>query len=158
MTGNTIVQYRAAIGIYYCNSRGVLKVEVLTLFNVIYLFLFFLMFCKKGLKHLNIKKTLVENITYLHFWFQVLYLIHMISGDIELNPSATEGQIHTLDIFHLNIRSIRHKIQSLETFVWDFDILCFTETHLDSNVSDNDILLSGYYTTHTEEVFSFMFL
>lgn len=90
MTGNTIVQYRAAIGIYYCNSRGVLKAEVLTLFNVIYLFLFFLMCCKKGLKHLNIKKTLVENITYLHFWFQVLYLIHMISGDIELNPGPTD--------------------------------------------------------------------
>lgn len=70
----------------------------------------------------------------------------MNSGDIELNPGPTEGQMHTLDIFHLNIRSIRHKIQSLETFVWDFDILCFTETHLDSNVSDNDILLTGYDT------------
>lgn len=146
MTGNTIVQYRAAIGIYYCKSRGVLKSKMFTLFNVMYLFLFFLTCCKKSLKHLHINKTFVENITYLHFWFQVLFLQHMISGDIEANPGPTDGQIHTLDIFHLNIRSIRHKIQSLETFVSDFDILCFTETHLDSKVCDSDILLYGYGT------------
>lgn len=70
----------------------------------------------------------------------------MISGGLEVNPGPTEGQIHTLDIFHLNIRSICHKIQCLETFVSDFNILCFTKTHLDSNVCDNDILLNGYDT------------
>lgn len=79
----------------------------------------------------------------------------MISGDIELNPGPTDGQIDTLDIFHLYfiyfisihcIRSIRHKIQSLENFVSDFDILCFTETQLDCNVCDNEILLNGYDT------------
>lgn len=75
--------------------------------------------------------------------FFSFFLLRMISADIEFNPGPTEGQIHTLDIFHLNIR---HKIQSLETFVSDFDILCFTETHLDSNACDNDILLDGYDT------------
>lgn len=43
----------------------------------------------------------------------------MISGDIEVNPGPADGQIHTLDI---NIRSIRHKLQSLETFVSDFEL------------------------------------
>lgn len=40
----------------------------------------------------------------------------------------------SLDILHLNIRSIRNKIDSLMYLVHDFDILCFTETHLDINV------------------------
>lgn len=46
----------------------------------------------------------------------------MISGDIEVNPGPADGQIHTLDIFHLNIRRIRHKVQSLGTFVSDFEL------------------------------------
>lgn len=70
----------------------------------------------------------------------------MISGDIEVNPGPADGQIHTLDIFHLNIRSIRH-ITKFRNFCLRFWIICFTETHLDSNVCDSDILLDGYDTT-----------
>lgn len=73
-------------------------------------------------------------------------MLHLTSGDIEVNSGPTEGKIHTLDIFHLNIRSIRHKIQSLKTFVSEFDILSLAKTHLDTNVCDNDILLNGYDT------------
>lgn len=78
---------------------------MLTLLNVKYLSLFVQMCCKKGLKHLHINKTLVENITHLHSFF---FLLRILSGDIEFNPGPTESQIHTLDIFHFNIR---HKIQ-----------------------------------------------
>ena len=55
-------------------------------------------------------------------------------------------QIASFDIIHLNVRSIRNKIDSLNAIVSDFDIACFTETHLDHKISDNDILLDGFDT------------
>lgn len=63
-------------------------------------------------------------------------------GDIEPNP----GPVHTLDVLHLNVRSIRNKIQNLLYLAPDFDILCFTKFHLDSNVLDRDITIDGFGT------------
>ena len=57
---------------------------------------------------------------------------------------------------HLNIRSIRHKINFiLDNFTdidilcfseTDIDILCFSETHLDFNVSTESLRLSNSYS------------
>ena len=65
------------------------------------------------------------------------------SGDIELNPGPP------LDIFskiiHLNICSLRNKILDLEVELSsDCDILCLTETRIDNNFNDNDILIPGF--------------
>ena len=48
-------------------------------------------------------------------------------GDIETNQGP-KTEIF-LDIIHLNIRSIRNKVDLLMYLVQDSDILCFTETH-----------------------------
>jgi exonuclease III len=47
-------------------------------------------------------------------------------------------------IGHINIRSIRNKIDHLKVFLHlnDFDILCVTETHLNDN--DNNINIEGF--------------
>ena len=63
--------------------------------------------------------------------------ILLLSGDVEVNPGPTFENV--LDIIYLNIRSIRNK--RLFTFTHDFDIACFTETHLDNSFSDDDITL-----------------
>lgn len=69
-------------------------------------------------------------------------LVLILSGDIEINPGPTYESV--VDIIHLNVRRIRNKIDSLNAIVSDFDIACFTETHLDHNISNNDILLDGF--------------
>ena len=48
-------------------------------------------------------------------------------GDIETNQGPKTENF--LDIIHLNIRSIRNKVDLLLYLVQDSDILCFTETH-----------------------------
>ena len=49
------------------------------------------------------------------------------AGDIETN-SGPENR-YDLSIVHLNIRSIRNKIEYITDNLLDFNILCFTETH-----------------------------
>lgn len=69
----------------------------------------------------------------------------LLCGDIEVNPGPIT--INVLDILHLNIRSIRSKVANLNTIVHDFDILCFTETRLDCNVTNESLMLDGFNLT-----------
>ena len=46
---------------------------------------------------------------------------------------------------HLNIRSIRHKLDLITDYLTDMKILCFSETHLDINVPTESLLLSNTY-------------
>ena len=47
-------------------------------------------------------------------------------------------------VIHLNIRSIRNKIEDLYTIVHEIDIVCFSETHLDNNGTNEQINLEGF--------------
>lgn len=59
---------------------------------------------------------------------------------------------NVLDIVHLNIRSIRHKIAHLNTLVDYFNMLCFTtETHLDDTVSNDCLSLDGFDTIYRKD-------
>lgn len=75
--GNSIEQYRAAIGIYHYKNRGNLKVELFAFFSVNHFLFFLLICCKKSLKPLHISKSFTENFPYLKFWFQILVLLHI---------------------------------------------------------------------------------
>ncbi len=65
-------------------------------------------------------------------YYNYLFTIILQSGDIETNPGPNTNDLSCLSLVHQNIRSIRHKIEYIEDNVLDFDILCFTETHLTS--------------------------
>lgn len=71
-----------------------------------------------------------------------MFFILLLSGDIETNPGPSVEK--SLDLLHLNIRSIRNKIDSLMYLVHDFYILCFTETYLDSNASNENLFIEGF--------------
>lgn len=66
--------------------------------------------------------------------------------DIELNPGPNMSDIKTRDIFHLNTRSIRKKIEYLNNIVDEFHILCFSETHLDNNIDSASMNIPGFDT------------
>lgn len=53
-------------------------------------------------------------------------MLLILSGDIETNQGPYNGSQYRIYIFHLNIWSIRNKIESLISLIADFDILCFT--------------------------------
>ena len=65
------------------------------------------------------------------FKFYRLILLLMCM-DIHTNPGPEPNEIHSLDIIHLNTRSIRNKLDYLSNVVASFQIACFSETHLDT--------------------------
>ena len=64
--------------------------------------------------------------------------------DIHSNPGPDSYEIHSLDIVHLNTRSIRNKLKFLPNLVESFQIACFTETHLDADVSSSNLILEVF--------------
>ena len=76
-----------------------------------------------------------------------------ISGDIELNPRPKQKRGQSLSIYHWNLNSIpAHNFQELAflqgyIFSNKIDILCLSETFLNSDIScdDNNLQLPGFY-------------
>ena len=114
--GNCLDQYRAAIGVFYTKCHNILKRTCFTIFKLAYLLDFIqsllLMALKRRvrfLSHLSI---------WLNFFVQFfMFSIILLSGDIETNPGPCVE--NSLDIIHINIRSIRNKIDSLLYLVQD---------------------------------------
>ena len=71
--------------------------------------------------------------------------IHSNQGHIDTFNSSHSSSIgcNCLSILHLNIRSIRNKLDFINELC-DFDILCFTETHLGQTFPMSDIFLSDF--------------
>jgi hypothetical protein len=76
--------------------------------------------------------------------FSIKKLLLLLSGDIETNPGPNNQNDACLSIIHQNIRSIRNKIDFIKDHFNDFEILCFTETHLTNTIKDDQIFLDGY--------------
>ena len=74
----------------------------------------------------------------------------MICGDIEINPGPRKDE--NLSICHWNLNSISAhnfvKFSSLQAFnsIHNFDLICISETFLDSSVAidDSDLNFNGY--------------
>ena len=52
---------------------------------------------------------------------------------------------NSFSILHSNIRSIRNKLDYITENFLDFDILCFTESHLDANITTKSLIMSSKY-------------
>ena len=76
----------------------------------------------------------------------------ILSGDVEVNPGPTNSVSGCLSICHRNLNSISaHDYSKLfllkaDILVHKFDIICLSETYLDSTVSlyDGNLVISGY--------------
>ena len=78
-------------------------------------------------------------------YFFILIMLLLLSGDIETNPGPnTSNGVSSLAIYHQNIRSIRNKMEYISDNWIDFDILCFTESHLSNNVGNYTIQLETF--------------
>ena len=74
----------------------------------------------------------------------VLILLLLEAGDIESNPGPNPE--NTLSVLHLNIRSIRNKIDYLKDNFTDFEVACFSETHLDMAISSEVLPISNSFS------------
>ena len=59
-------------------------------------------------------------------------------------PASSESNDTSLDIFHLNARSIRNKLEDIYSIAEEYHILCFSETHLDQSIDSSSLVLEGF--------------
>ena len=148
--GNSLEEYRAAIGMFHshtCRLCGPFVIRTDTYLNIfrtnLRCSLFFV--CLLLLQDLN------SNVNALFLLFTLHFIL--LVGNIESNPDPHElsqsisENNHTdrcISLCNINIRSIRNKIEFLETSLNNFDILVVTETHLDNQINDSDITLDSF--------------
>ncbi len=84
----------------------------------------------------------------------ILFILKLISlsGDIESNPGPGFENIPCLSVIHQNIRSIRNKMDYIKDNYLDFDVLCFTETHLSDTFIDDQLSLDGFNQIYRKDV------
>ena len=83
-------------------------------------------------------------------WFK--YNLLLLCGDVELNPGPKQNTAKKFSICHWNLNSIAaHNVAKLVLLkaynsIHKFDIICLSETYLDSNIlpDDNNLEVSGY--------------
>ena len=138
---------------------------VRSFFFLIFIYVFMKLLVPNGLPYMflsrkNIKNsnsfvsrglyTLKLGIYICHIWICPILII--LSGDIEWNPGPNPSSFDKLSICHWNLNSISAhsfiKISLLCAYVstHNFDILCLSETYLNSNISssDNNLTIPGY--------------
>ena len=71
-------------------------------------------------------------------------LLLLMCMDIHSNLGPDLDGIYSLDIVHLNTKIIRNKLEFLINLVESFQIACYTETHLDADVSFSNLILEGF--------------
>ena len=79
-----------------------------------------------------------------------------LSGDVELNPGPKGKATQTLLICHWDLNSIcAHEFAKLSLLrayvsIHKFDIICLSETYLDSSIDDVSLEISGYYLIRSD--------
>ena len=79
-----------------------------------------------------------------------------LSGDVEFNPGPKHKAVKTLSMCHWNFNSIcAHNFAKLSLLrayvsVHKFDIICLSETYLDSSIDDESLEISGYYLIRSD--------
>ena len=88
-------------------------------------------------------------VTCIHLWtVNWLYspFLILLSGNVEINPGPRHNSGEFFSIFHWNLNSVSAynytKLSSLKAFiaVHKFDIICLSETYLDSSVAPDDTI------------------
>ena len=82
------------------------------------------------------------------FYMFVLKLLQLCCFDIELNPgprqSVSRMYNRNIQVANINVNSLRYKTDLIFSELGDCDIICVTETKLDDNICNTDILLDNF--------------
>ena len=85
-----------------------------------------------------------------NFWFYIKKII--LSGDVETNPGSQSKRCQESSICHGNLNSIAThsfiKVSLLKVYItiYNYDIICLSETYLDSSIlsDDKNLEIPGY--------------
>ena len=169
-----LVQYRGTVGVFnnrkfhnkmvankfyssQCGFNAELAVFVpFSIYQIILLLLTILMCMSKDNYVQSIKRLCISFIitisihSILPLWFYSISIT--LSGDVETNPGPKRNSTETFSFCHWNLNSISShnyvKIYLLKAYitVHKFDIICLSETYLDSSTrpDDDNLEIEGY--------------
>ena len=92
----------------------------------------------------------------LFHWLYIFLIT--LSGDAELNPAPKHKATQTLSVCLWNLNSIyAHNFAKLSllrayTSTHKFDIICSSETYLDSSIDDESLGISGYFLIRSDHL------
>lgn len=136
--------YRIAIGRFYNKAYGLsMKKEFFSIKNVFSSLLNdYKLYARKLRNILPILRILcLQSYFDNNMYTVILLMLLLMCMDVESDPGPT---INELSIFHLNIRSVRNKLDYIEDIASDYNIISLTETHLDENIPSRDLELQGF--------------
>jgi len=84
---------------------------------------------------------IVKVIQFKYFYTFILPLLLVLDNDVHPNPGPRE---HEFSVFHVNARSVRNKIFYIEDIASESSVICITESHLDNNVSNSDMVIDEF--------------
>ena len=68
-------------------------------------------------------------------------MLLVLDNDVHPNPGPRE---HEFSVFHVNARSVRNNIFYIEDIASESSVICITESHLDNNVSNSEMVTDGF--------------
>ena len=74
--------------------------------------------------------------------FLIISLLLLCCGDIHPNPGP---DTNFFSVMHLNIRSLIGKIDLIHAEYNTYDIICLSETWLNRDIPNKDIMIPGYH-------------
>ena len=137
--GSDITAHRMSIGMFYARAYSSLlkRYSIFFRFGIID-FLSLVSFIS------NFSRFIASNCYSpftINIQFTLFLLLLLVFGNVHPNPGP---QDYELSIFHLNARSVRNKLSYVDDIASESSIICVTESHLDTNIIDNDILIDGF--------------
>ena len=142
--GISLDQWRVSIGLFHCCTVGS-SLTLTVRCSLMHLFWSFLAKVTSIFKWVCLVSQQQLESSLCNFQFSlVMFLLLLEAGDIDSNPGPENE--HLLSILHLNIRSIRNKISYIQDHLSDFDVICFSETHLDQNLSSELLRISNIFS------------
>ena len=123
------MQHRASIGIFYVKATRP-KPKTVKKTKCVHL-------CSNGKYGIN----LLYILTFSSLLVSLATLL-ILAGDIHKNPGPQRSK--ELSIIHLNVRSLRNKIDILDIDANEYDIITLSETWLTEAIDSESLLLSGF--------------
>ena len=134
--GVDLSAYRAAIWIFYVTTHRTMNQP-----NT-FLSLNFILYCTLAAFALLFVRCFIKNDSFTAN--RLILLLICMNIHSSLGSASSESNDTSLDIFHLNARSIRNKLEYIYAIAEEYHILCSSETHLDQIGDSSSLVLEGF--------------
>lgn len=79
-------------------------------------------------------------------------ILLLLSGDIETNPGPDKETENILSVYHINVWSLRNKMDLVTSHCDKYEVVAITETKLDQTIPDQKVKIHGFHTIFRKDL------